>query len=89
MNADLPMLVTLSGIVTLVSLVQSSNAVLPMLVTLSGIFTLVSPEQPSNAESPMLVTLFEIIYFVIELFAGNFISLVLFLLNNTPFSSFE
>ena len=35
------MLVTLSGIVTLVRLVQSANAEAPMLVTLSGIVTLV------------------------------------------------
>ncbi len=35
------MLVTLSGIVTLVRLVQLSNAAVPMLVTLSGIVTLV------------------------------------------------
>jgi hypothetical protein len=43
------MLVTLSGIVTLVSPVHSSNAPPPMLVTLSGIVTLVSPVQPRNA----------------------------------------
>ena len=35
------MLVTLSGIVTLVRLVQAENAPFPMLVTLSGIVTLV------------------------------------------------
>ena len=50
------MLSTLSGIVTLVRLVQSSNAQEPMLVTLSGIVTLVRLEQLSNAYSPMLVT---------------------------------
>ena len=36
------MLVTLSGIVTLVRLVQSQNAHSPILVTLSGIIKLVS-----------------------------------------------
>ena len=35
------MLVTLSGIVMLVKLVQSENALFPMLVTLSGIVMLV------------------------------------------------
>ena len=39
------MLVTLSGIVTLVSPLQPANALPPMLVTLSGIVTLVSPLQ--------------------------------------------
>ena len=54
------MLVTLSGIVTLVKPVQPLNAANPMLVTLSGIVTLVRPVQLSNAKSPMLVTLFPI-----------------------------
>ena len=40
-----PMLVTLSGIVMLVSPLHSENAEDPMLVTLSGIVTLVSPLQ--------------------------------------------
>ena len=39
------MLVTLSGIVTLVRPVQTANAPYPMLVTLSGIVTLVRPVQ--------------------------------------------
>ena len=39
------MLVTLSGMVTLVKPVQPENAELPMLVTLSGMVTLVKPEQ--------------------------------------------
>ena len=39
------MLVTLSGIVTLVKPLQPSNAPLPMLVTLSGIVMLVKPLQ--------------------------------------------
>ena len=51
------MLVTLSGIIILVSPLQPENAELPMLVTLSGIMMLVSPLQPENAEFPMLVTL--------------------------------
>ena len=40
------MLVTLSGIVTLVSPLQPENASYPMRVTESGIVTLVSPLQP-------------------------------------------
>ena len=40
------MLVTLSGIVTLLRDEQPENAILPMLVTLSGIVTLVRDEQP-------------------------------------------
>ena len=51
------MLVTLSGIVTLVKPLQPSNAPLPMYVTLSGIVTLVKPLHPKNAFLPMLVTL--------------------------------
>ena len=42
-NAPSPMLVTLAGMVTLVSPVQLSNASFPMLVTLPGIVTLVRP----------------------------------------------
>ena len=48
------MLVTPSGIVMLVRLVQYSNARLPMLVTLSGIVTLVRSVQKLKALSPML-----------------------------------
>ena len=44
-NAPTPMLVTLSGIVTLASPLQPTNAYTPMLVTLLGIVTLVSPLQ--------------------------------------------
>ncbi len=51
------MLVTLSGIVMLVSPVQPENAESPMLVTLFGIVTFVSSGHPQKAESPMLVTL--------------------------------
>ncbi len=40
------MLVTPSGIVTLVRLLQPEKALLPMLVTPSGIVTLVRPLQP-------------------------------------------
>jgi hypothetical protein len=43
------MLVTLSGIVTLVSPPQPENAESPMLVTLSGIVTHDNPLQPLNA----------------------------------------
>ena len=41
-KAAAPMLVTLSGIVTLVRLSQARNANAPMLVTLPGIVTLVT-----------------------------------------------
>ena len=51
------MLVTLLGIVMLVSPVHPLKANLLMLVTLSGIVMLVSPVQFSKAEMPMLVTL--------------------------------
>ena len=51
------MLVTLSGMLMLVSFEQPQNAYSPILVTLSGMLMLVSFEQPENALSPMLVTL--------------------------------
>ena len=44
-KALLPMLVTLSGIVTLVKPLQPEKARAPMLVTLSGIVMLVKPVQ--------------------------------------------
>ena len=43
-KAPPPMLVTLSGMVTLVRLEQYMKAASPMLVTLSGMVTLVSDE---------------------------------------------
>ena len=46
------MLVTLLAIVTLVRLVQPSNAAAPMLVTLLGIVTLVRLVQRPNAPLP-------------------------------------
>ena len=52
-NAEDPMLVTLSGIVTLASPLQPKNASTPMLVTLSGIVTLVNPLHFLNAEFPI------------------------------------
>ena len=54
LNAEEPMLVTESGIVTLVR-AHSKNAELPMFVTLLGITTLVRL-QSRNAELMMLVT---------------------------------
>lgn len=51
-------------IVTLVRLLQPSNAVSPMLVTLSGIVTLVKLSHKANDSVPMLVTLFGIVTFV-------------------------
>ena len=48
MNAPSPIVVTLSGIVTDVRLLQPLNAEFPILVTLSGIVTDVRLRQPSN-----------------------------------------
>ncbi|GIT05904.1 MAG: hypothetical protein CM1200mP29_13150 [Verrucomicrobiota bacterium] len=53
----------LSGIVTLIRLVQYRKAFDPMLVTLSGIVTLVRP-QYSKVLLPMLVTLSGIVTLV-------------------------
>jgi hypothetical protein len=50
------MLVTLSGIVTLLRDEQPLNANPPILVTLLGIVTLLRDLQSENALSPMLVT---------------------------------
>ena len=50
------MLVTPSGIVMLLSLLQPEKAELPMLVTPSGIVMLIRLLQPQKAELPMLVT---------------------------------
>ncbi len=45
------MLVTLSGMVTLVRLLQPENAPFPMVVTLLGMVTLVKLLQDSNARA--------------------------------------
>ena len=58
------MLVTPLPIVTLVSLLHSSNAQFPMLVTLSGIVTLVRLQQPANTSIAMRFTPLPIITFV-------------------------
>ena len=50
------MLVTLSGIVTLVRLLHLKNVQLPMFLTLSGISTPARLVHQENAESPILVT---------------------------------
>ena len=57
LKATSPILVTLSGIVTLVNELQSENADFPMLSTPSEIVTLVTELQSENADSSMLVTL--------------------------------
>ena len=49
------MLVTLSGMLMLVRLLQPENAPSPMLVTLSGMLMLVSLLQPSNAFAGIVV----------------------------------
>ena len=78
------MLVTLLGIVMLVSLLQPLNAQITMLVTLSGIVMLVSLLQPLNASYLMLVTLSGIVYSVIT-FAMNILSCP-FLIRHLPSS---
>ena len=55
-KAELPILVTASGIVTEVKPVQCQKAYLPILVTASGIVTEVKPLQSEKASSPILVT---------------------------------
>ena len=59
-KAQLPMLVTFSGIVMDVS-PEQRKASTPMLVTLLGIVIDVRPEQSEKAEDPILVTLLGII----------------------------
>ena len=54
------MVVTPSGIVILLRLLQPENAEPPMEVTPSGIVILVRLLQPANAYSPMVVTPFSI-----------------------------
>jgi hypothetical protein len=49
------MYVTPSGIITLVSDLQPSNALGPIHVTFAGIFMFVSDLQQKNAASPILV----------------------------------
>ena len=51
------MLVTLLGMVTLLSRTQLENISESIHCSADGSFTLVSAEQPSNALHPMLVTL--------------------------------
>src|ERR1700722_14716837 len=54
-NSIMPMLVTPSAMVALVSLGQLAN-IFPKLVTQPGIVTLTRPEQPWKASLPTLVT---------------------------------
>ena len=63
-NAQSPIVVTLSGIVTLVRLSQPLNAEFPIVVTLSGIVTLARLSQRLNAYSPIVVTLSPIVTLV-------------------------
>ena len=56
-KAELPIDVTLSGMVTDVKPLQSRKAELSIDVTLSGMVTDVKPLQPWNAEPPIDVTL--------------------------------
>jgi hypothetical protein len=64
LNALAPIIVTLLGIVIVVSEVHDSNALAPMLVTLFGIVTVVSLLHPLNVFALMLVTLLGIIMLV-------------------------
>ena len=78
------MLVTLSGMVILVRLVQRAKALSPMLVTLSGMVMLVRLVQRAKALYLMLVTLLGIVYEVSDFPLGYLINSVFFLLNRTP-----
>ena len=60
LNAELPMLVTLSGRITEVSITQSENALLGIAFIPVPIVADASLEHPLNIELPMLVTLFGI-----------------------------
>lgn len=68
-------------IVTLVRLLQLSNAHYPILVTESGIVTLVNPLQSINAPYSMLVTLSGIVTLVKPLQPVNAFSPMLFTLS--------
>ena len=50
------MLITESGIITPIKLMQSSNALFPISVTELGILMFVKRQHPSNELSPILVT---------------------------------
>jgi len=63
-KAYTPMLVTLLGIVTLISFSHQEKALKPMMVTLLGIVMLVRLVQLSKALSPMMVTLLGIVTLV-------------------------
>jgi hypothetical protein len=56
LNAQLPILVTLWGILTEARLEHCSNALSPILVTLLGMLTEARLEHCSNALCPILVT---------------------------------
>ena len=70
-NAPSPMLVTLSGIVTRVRLVQLENALPPIPFTPLSIATLVNPPQSANASPPIIVTLLGIVTLVSLLHPEN------------------
>ena len=58
-NAQLPIEVRLSGMVTEVKPLQPENAQPPIEATLSGMVTEVRPVQPENAESPIDITVLD------------------------------
>ena len=64
MNAQVPILVTLLGMVIEVKPEQSSKAQLPILVTLLGIVMEVRSVQSSKARKPILVTLLGMVVFI-------------------------
>jgi len=77
LNALAPIIVTLLGIVIVVSEVHDSNALAPIIVTLLGIVIVVSEVHDSNALAPMLVTLFGIVTVVSLLHPLNVFALML------------
>ena len=74
------MLVTLSGMLMLVSDSHQENASSPMLVTLSGMLMLVKEWHLANASSPMLVTLFGMLRLVREWHSEKAFFPILFML---------
>ena len=79
-NAELPMLVTLSGTTILLRLVQPLKALEPMSLTPFPIVTLVRLSQSLNAESPIFVTISGITHAVLVLSFMPVISISLLLI---------
>ena len=71
LNAEVPILVTLSGITMLASPVHPENAEFPIVVTVLGIVMLVILVHPENAEFPIVVTVLGIVMLVIPVQPEN------------------